>query len=48
MEFYCMKCRKKVKGVGEPRPIVLRNGRAALESVCEHCGTRLVRILKKK
>jgi DNA topoisomerase-1 len=43
MEAYCMKCRSK-KDMEDPQPVTLKNGRAAMESKCTTCGTRLVRM----
>jgi DNA topoisomerase I len=43
VEAYCMTCRTK-RDMKDPQPVTLKNGRAAQESTCTTCGTRLVRM----
>ncbi len=42
---YCMKCRKKVE-IRNPRQIILKNRRPAVQGVCPSCGTKVFRIGK--
>ncbi len=42
---YCMKCRKKVE-IKNPKQIILKNGRPAVQGVCSVCGTKVFRIGK--
>ena len=42
---YCMKCRRKVE-IRNPRQIILKNGRPAVQGVCPSCGTKVFRIGK--
>ena len=42
---YCMKCRRKVE-IGNPRQIILKNDRPAVQGVCPSCGTKVFRIGK--
>jgi transcription elongation factor Elf1 len=43
-DFYCLKCKKTVKSVGE---ITTNNGRRMAKGVCPNCGTKMTRILPK-
>lgn len=40
---YCVKCRKKIE-VRNPRPVVLKNKRLAIQGVCPACGTKVYRM----
>ena len=42
---YCMKCRRKVD-IRNPREIILKNRRPAVQGVCPSCGTKVFRIGK--
>ena len=42
---YCMKCRQK-RDIREPRSVILKNGRPAIQGVCPVCGTKVFRIGK--
>lgn len=42
---YCMKCRRKVE-IRNPRQIILKNRRPAMQGVCPSCGTKVFRIGK--
>jgi pimeloyl-ACP methyl ester carboxylesterase len=44
-EAYCVRCRQK-RTMHDPRKIVTKNGRSALEGTCPVCGTRLFRFTK--
>ena len=45
MQAYCMKCRTK-REIKNPRSIVMKNKRPAIQGVCPVCGTKLFRIGK--
>jgi pimeloyl-ACP methyl ester carboxylesterase len=45
IEAYCVRCRQK-RTMRDPRKIVTKNGRSALEGTCSVCGTRLFRFTK--
>jgi DNA polymerase II large subunit len=40
---YCVKDKEKVEMV-DPKPITLKNGRAALSGTCPKCGGKIMRI----
>jgi DNA-directed RNA polymerase subunit RPC12/RpoP len=42
---YCVKCRRKVD-IRNPRNIILKNKRPAIQGVCPSCGTKVFRIGK--
>ena len=42
---YCMKDRKKVE-IKNPRPVILKNRRPAIQGICPLCGTKVFRIGK--
>jgi len=42
---YCVKCRTKVE-IRNPRNIILKNKRPAIQGVCPRCGTKVFRIGK--
>lgn len=44
-EAYCMKCRSK-REIKEPKSVVLKNGKPAIQGVCPVCGTKVFRIEK--
>jgi len=43
MQAYCMKCRAK-KEIKNPKSIVMKNKRPAIQGVCPTCGTKVFRI----
>jgi len=45
MEFYCVKCRKKVN-VSDPKPKKY-GSRHAMTGVCPKCGTKVTRFVAK-
>src|SRR5436305_2239278 len=44
VEAYCVKCRKKRK-MQQPKKIVTKKGRSAIEGLCPICGTKLFRFV---
>ena len=42
---YCVKCRAK-REMKNPRAIILKNGRPAIQGICPRCGTKMFRIMK--
>lgn len=44
VEAYCVKCKQKWP-IQDPKPLVTKNGRKALEGTCPVCGTRLFRFV---
>jgi len=42
---YYMKCRKKVE-IKNPKQIILKNKRPAVQGICSICGTKVFRIGK--
>ena len=44
VEAYCVKCRKKRK-IQQPKKIVTKKGRSAIEGTCSICGTKLFRFV---
>jgi hypothetical protein len=44
-QAYCMKCRTK-REIKNPKSVVLKNKRPAIQGVCPVCGTKLFRIGK--
>jgi hypothetical protein len=47
-EFYCVKCRKKVKPSKEPKMVKTKNNRHMLKGECSKCGTKVCRFVKSK
>jgi hypothetical protein len=45
MEAYCVKCRDR-REMKDPKPVVLANGRSAVQGACPVCGTKVTRIVK--
>jgi len=45
MQAYCVKCRKK-REMSNPRNVILKNKRPAVQGVCPVCGTKMFRIGK--
>jgi len=45
MEAYCFKCRAK-RQIRNPRNVILKNGRPAVQGTCPVCGTKVFRIGK--
>ena len=43
VEAYCVKCRQK-RDVKDPKKIVMKNGKPAIQGTCPVCGTKLFRI----
>ena len=43
MTAYCFKC-KTTREIKDPKTIVLKNKRSAIEGVCPLCGTKMFRI----
>ncbi len=44
-EAYCFKCRAK-REIKNPKNVVLKNGKPAIQGVCPICGTKVFRIGK--
>jgi hypothetical protein len=44
-EAYCFKCRAK-REIKNPKNVVLKNGKPAIQGVCPVCGTKVFRIGK--
>jgi DNA-directed RNA polymerase subunit RPC12/RpoP len=42
---YCVKCRSKVE-IRNPRNVILKNKRPAVQGNCPRCGTKVFRIGK--
>jgi len=40
---YCFKCRQKIE-IKDPKQIILKNGRPAVQGTCPVCGTKVFRI----
>ncbi len=47
MQAYCVKCRAR-KEMRNPKSIIMKNGRPALQGTCPVCGTKMFRIEKNK
>ena len=47
MKAYCMKCRKEVE-IKNPKTVKMRNGKPAMQGLCQLCGTRVFRIGESK
>lgn len=45
MKAYCVKCRAK-KEIKNPRNIMMKNRRPAIQGICPTCGTKVFRIGK--
>ena len=43
MEMYCVKCKDKT-ATRDATPIVMKNGRDAVQGICAVCGTKKFRI----
>lgn len=43
MEAYCLKCRAK-REMNDPKPVVFKNGKTAMQGVCSVCGTKMNKI----
>lgn len=43
MEAYCVKCKTK-REVIDPKQIVMKNGKPAVQGTCPECGTKLTKI----
>jgi hypothetical protein len=42
MEAYCVKCKKK-QTIDNPEPVVLKNGRMAMQGTCSVCATKVTK-----
>lgn len=47
VQAYCVKCREK-RTMKDAKEVTMKNGRPAMEGVCEVCGTKLFRMLGAK
>jgi hypothetical protein len=47
MEAYCIKCKAK-KELKDPIPVVMKNGKPAIQGICSVCGTRVHRMGRHK
>ena len=47
MFAYCMKCKTK-REMNDPKTVILKNKRSAIQGVCPVCGTTMFRMLKKQ
>jgi len=45
MQAYCFKC-KKMQEIKDPKTVVLKNGRRAIQGICAACGAKLSRMEK--
>ena len=41
---YCVKC-KEMREIKDPKQVILKNGRAAMQGQCLKCGTALMLVL---
>lgn len=46
MTGYCVKERKQ-REIKDPKEVVLKNGRPAIQGTCSVCGTKITRFIKK-
>jgi len=46
-QAYCVKCRAS-KAIKNPKEVVTKNNRLAVQGVCPDCGTKILRFLPKK
>jgi predicted fused transcriptional regulator/phosphomethylpyrimidine kinase len=46
MEGYCVKEKMK-REIVDPKEVVLKNGRHAVQGTCAVCGTKMTRFVKK-
>jgi len=44
---YCMKCKQK-REISNPKEIIMKNKRKAIQGTCLICGSKIFRILGKK
>jgi hypothetical protein len=47
MLVYCLKCKTK-REIKDPKNIIMKNKRLAVQGVCPVCGTKMFRIVKKQ
>ena len=47
MQAYCVKDRKMVE-IKNPKQIIFKNGRTAVQAICHKCGNKVFRIGKMK
>jgi NAD-dependent SIR2 family protein deacetylase len=45
-QAYCVKCKAK-REMKDAKEVVMKNGRRAMQGVCETCGTKMFKILGK-
>lgn len=43
MEAYCVKCKTK-REMNDPKEIVMKNGKPAVQGICPVCGTKMNKI----
>lgn len=46
MEAYCVKCKAKTE-IRNPKDIIMKNGRPAVNGTCSKCGTKVFKIKSK-
>ena len=47
MQSYCVKCKTSME-MKDPKNIIMKNKRLAVQGVCPVCGTKMFRIMKKQ
>ena len=47
MSAYCFKCKTK-REIEDPKTIIMKNKRSAIQGVCPVCRTKIFRMLKKQ
>ena len=47
MLAYCFKCKTK-REIKDPKTVVLKNKRSAIQGVCPVCGTKIVHYVRNK
>lgn len=47
-EFYCVKCRAKVKSSSSPKLAKTKNNRSMLKGSCNKCSTKVCKFVKSK
>ncbi|MBE3095294.1 MAG: hypothetical protein IMZ52_09710 [Actinobacteria bacterium] len=46
MDAYCVKCKAKVE-IKDPKDVIMKNGRPAVNGTCSKCGTKVFKIKAK-
>lgn len=46
MEGYCVK-ERMMREIKNPKEVILKNGRPAIQGTCASCGTKITRFIKK-